>query len=251
MRTQNRAVLYEIVKVIHDDGNKEVEDKKATDEDETGKEEVGEVWSTAFGISLVWVWITDSCLGREWNRFMTRQWMTGVAEQASMISCQPSPVAERNSRSSTWNRIISLLLIVVCSHLRECLEIVVPVYHGALSWCNLPKDLNRRKSQQLSEQKCFLPAYQPLHIWRRWWQWRRRPRAELGRTWQRWRAGFGFRLPWRAVWPLEGHGRGGRRKPISCFPAGGMDIDGKNPIRTIASSPEVDSCRYPQETQSQ
>ena len=65
MRTQNGAVLYEIVKVIHDNGNKEVEDKKATDEDETGEEEVGEVCSTACGISLVRVWITDSCLGRE------------------------------------------------------------------------------------------------------------------------------------------------------------------------------------------
>ena len=65
MRTQNRAVLYEIVKVIHDNGNKEVEDKKATDEDESGEKEVREVRSTAYGISLVWVWITDSCLGRE------------------------------------------------------------------------------------------------------------------------------------------------------------------------------------------
>ena len=34
--------MYEIVKVIHDNGNEEVEDKKATDEDETGEEEVGE-----------------------------------------------------------------------------------------------------------------------------------------------------------------------------------------------------------------
>ena len=43
MRTQNGAVLYEVVKVIHDNGNEEVEDKKATDEDETGEEDVGEV----------------------------------------------------------------------------------------------------------------------------------------------------------------------------------------------------------------
>ena len=65
MRTQNWAVLYEIVKVIHDNGNEEVEDKKATDEDETGEEEVGEVWSAACGIFFLWVWITSSCLGRE------------------------------------------------------------------------------------------------------------------------------------------------------------------------------------------
>ena len=63
MRTQNWAVLYEEVKVIHDNGNEEVEDKKAADEDETGEKEEGEVRSTACGISLVWVWITDSCLG--------------------------------------------------------------------------------------------------------------------------------------------------------------------------------------------
>ena len=62
MRTQNWAVLYEVVKVIHDNGNEEVEDKKATDEDETGEKDEGEVRSTACGISLVWVWITDSCL---------------------------------------------------------------------------------------------------------------------------------------------------------------------------------------------
>ena len=65
MRTQNWAVLYEVVKVIHDNGNEEVEDKKAADKDETGEKEEGEVGSTACGISLVWVWITDCCLGRE------------------------------------------------------------------------------------------------------------------------------------------------------------------------------------------
>ena len=66
MRTQNWAVLYEVIEVIHDNSNKEVEDEKATDEDERGEEEVGEVGSTACAdISFVWVWITGSCLGRE------------------------------------------------------------------------------------------------------------------------------------------------------------------------------------------
>ena len=39
--------MYEVIEVIHDNSNKEVEDEKATDEDERGEEEVGEVGSTA------------------------------------------------------------------------------------------------------------------------------------------------------------------------------------------------------------
>ena len=53
MRTQNRAVLYEVVKVVHDHSNKEVQDKEAAYEDESGEEEVGEVGAAPRGISLV------------------------------------------------------------------------------------------------------------------------------------------------------------------------------------------------------
>ena len=36
-------------------------------------------------------------------------------------------------------------------HLGECLEIVVLVYNKALSWFNLPKDLNRKKDQEFNQ----------------------------------------------------------------------------------------------------
>ena len=53
MRTQNRAILNEVVEVVHDDSNKEVQDKEAAYEDKSGEEEVGEVGAAPRGISLV------------------------------------------------------------------------------------------------------------------------------------------------------------------------------------------------------
>ena len=53
MRTQNRAILNEVVEIVHDHSNKEVQDKEAAYKDKRGEEEVGEVGAAPRGISLV------------------------------------------------------------------------------------------------------------------------------------------------------------------------------------------------------
>ena len=53
MRTQNRAILNEVVEIVHDHSNKEVQDQEAAYEDKSGEEEVGEVGAAPRGISLV------------------------------------------------------------------------------------------------------------------------------------------------------------------------------------------------------
>ena len=155
VRTQNWAVLYEVVKVIHDNSNKEVEDKEATDEDESGEEEVGEVRSTACaGISFIWVWITGSCLGREqlgliWGG---SEWPVLQNRQAWSLASLPRLPSERGAAAPENQN--HCLAKNRCSHLRECLEIVVPVYHWALSRLNFPKHLNGEK--ELNQWQMFL-----------------------------------------------------------------------------------------------
>ena len=51
--TKDGPIPSEVVKVVHDDSNKEVQDKEAAYEDESGEEEVGEVGAAPRGISLV------------------------------------------------------------------------------------------------------------------------------------------------------------------------------------------------------
>ena len=46
MSAENRAVSGEIVKIIHDDSNKQVEHKEAAEEDKGDEEHVGQVGST-------------------------------------------------------------------------------------------------------------------------------------------------------------------------------------------------------------
>ena len=151
-------------------------------------------------------------------RFIMIQWLTVVSEQAIMISCQPSPVAERKSRSSAWKRIISL---------NRCIPDDDPPVGMSGSCCvcgsrsHLLVEFSQRPEQKkVQEFICFSPASLPPHKWRKWWQWRRRPMAELGRTSRRWKAGFGFLPPSTTASPPGGLGRGGRMKRISCCPAG-------------------------------
>ena len=173
---------------------------------------------------------------------MTQQWKTGVAEQASMISCQPSPVAERKSRSSAWKRIISLPIIVGCSHLREGLEIVVPVYYRALSWFNLPKDLNTRRFQIT---KMFLTCMPTTPYMKKMMATKV---ATQGRAWKDLtKVKSRVRIPSPLESSLTTRRTRKRRKKETdiMFPGWReMYID-----RLFESSPEVDSCRYPEETQ--
>ena len=54
MRTQDGPVPSEIVKVVHDDGHKQVEDQEGAEDEETDEVDIGEVGATAsWGSSII------------------------------------------------------------------------------------------------------------------------------------------------------------------------------------------------------
>ena len=53
MGTQDGPVTGEVVKVVHDDGNKQVEDQEGTDHKEADKEWVGHIGATSFRFTSI------------------------------------------------------------------------------------------------------------------------------------------------------------------------------------------------------
>ena len=47
MRPKDGPISCEIVKVVHDDGDEEIEDKECTEDEEGDEVDVGKVWATA------------------------------------------------------------------------------------------------------------------------------------------------------------------------------------------------------------
>ena len=47
MRPKDGPISCEIVKVVHDNGDEEIEDKECTEDEEGDEVDVGKVWATA------------------------------------------------------------------------------------------------------------------------------------------------------------------------------------------------------------
>ena len=52
MRSQNGPITSEIVKVIHDDSHKKVENQKTADDEETDEVEIGKITATTLTIRI-------------------------------------------------------------------------------------------------------------------------------------------------------------------------------------------------------
>ena len=109
-------VSREIVKIVHDHRNKQVENKEATDNEETNEVQVGKIRATpvSFWICRKKTYLTKKVLLLlliPLSSDLGSQMASGLLVQSNMISCQASPVADLNNTSRAWGKVWKWLFL--------------------------------------------------------------------------------------------------------------------------------------------